>query len=1280
MNFKGSALLSILLTSLNTVFSQNVASVTEKKLRWVDDPKIEFFYTHEFSISNSLFNNLTLPAISEMIETSTRAKIEFTELNYESYTPSNKTLSQKLSNLKGQPAPVIYHTLEGNKIYTAYSICPFKEQNGQYYRLKSFKYQITEGTPFAQPGTSASTSKRAAANSVLASGTWLKFSVTQDGLYKLTASDLQQAGINVGSLDPKRIKMYSHQGGMLSELNSAPSFEDIPEMAIQVVGENDGVFDAGDFILFYAESPHKWKFSPSENRFIHETNIYSDKTYIFLTIEGALGKRMNTKSDGQSLSPDASFNWFDYHFVHEQELENICHQGRVFLGEKFDSKLIYNFTHALPNVTSNKNVKVYFEAASVSPVQSSILLKMNNVNAATFEMSSFNDPESCYSNGVAGITRALGEIGSVSSLNLSFIYNQPVSSSKAWLNFFEIHCSRALKMSESNMRFRNVLSANYNTVEYRITDMPLNGVLLDVTDPVFPMVQSTFSDNSEKVFRSSSSGLIRQYLLCDGNFLSPTFEGTVANQNLHATGIVQFIIVSHPDFLEAANKLADWHRTRDNMSVKVVTPQQIYNEFSSGSQDIVAIRDYFKHVYYSNTNPVNQLKYGLLFGDASFDYKDRISNNTNFIPVYESDPYLKVPFNGAEYYCSDDFFGFLDSTDGKWVNNQKLEIAVSRLPVASSEEAMKMVDKILNYKLPQSLGDWRSFVTFCADDADAGWETEFVTDFETMYEIVDTTFRNVNVRKVYIDAFKQLNLGGSQRYPDAQLAVKKEFEQGTLIFNYVGHGGEEYLATEKVIDIPLINGLNNLNSLPAFFTATCEFSRYDDAKHKSAGEYVITHPNGGAIAMFTTTRQVGSFANYLLTREFWDNCVYTKVGNKWPTLGDVYKKLKNWSGQGFNDRKFTLFADPALVLNYPEYVVKVDSMNSAFISPGKDTIKALSKITYKGHLEDIFGNRLNTFNGTLFPTVYDKPSQFKTLNNDNVPGAELPFNLYSSILYKGQSSVNNGDWTFTFVVPKDINYTYGYGRLSLYAENGKEDAWGNYREFYVGGASLTAATDVVGPEIELFVDDFNFVSGGLTDNTPLLLARVYDENGINTSGIGIGRDIVAIIDKGTANEKRFVLNAFYSAKLNSYTTGDIRYQLEGIADGVHTYTLKVWDVYNNSSEATIEFVVRNNEDLKLEHVLNYPNPFSTNTEFHFDHNQAGQNLKVIITIMTVTGKVMKTIEEDVPNAPGHVSQITWNGRDEYDDKPSKGVYIYKITVITEDGKKAEIIEKLVILN
>jgi hypothetical protein len=416
-----------------------------------------------------------------------------------------------------------------------------------------------------------------------------------------------------------------------------------------------------------------------------------------------------------------------------------------------------------------------------------------------------------------------------------------------------------------------------------------------------------------------------------------------------------------------------------------------------------------------------------------------------------------------------------------------------------------------------------------------------------------------------------------------------------------------------------------------------------------------------------------------LTKYFWSNCAYIKQNGKWPTLGEVYKKLKNRGNQNSNDRRFTLFADPALVMNYPEQVIKIDSINNAGIDSQSDTLKALSKVTFVGHVEDVFGGKQTGFNGRIFPIVYDKQSTFKTLSND-LPNEEIPFKLYSSVLYKGENSVVNGDYRFSFVVPKDINYNYGFGKISLYAENQATDATGHYLDFMVGGTSNSSAQDIKGPEIELFVDDYSFVSGGLTDNSPLLLARVFDENGINTSGIGIGRDIIAIIDKGTAQEKRFVLNSFYSAKLNSYTTGDIRYQLDGLADGKHTYTLKVWDVYNNSSEATIDFVIKNNAQFSIQHVYNYPNPFNNNTSFLFDHNRAGANLHVVITVMTISGKVMKTIDETFSNAEAHISDIHWNGRDEYDDKPAKGVYIYRIVVTTDDGQKAEKVEKLVILN
>lgn len=1269
--FKPFSFLVLLSLLINTVQSQNVASTLDKNIDWHDniDPirPVSLF----FPFTKRYINNVLCPVIHESFPTSGRSNVEFTDLVYEDLGGFQQFKSSELTEISDQLIFSVYHTLEGNQAHTGYYLCPFKKEGSRVLRLKSFKVKLTDGPAFSSSVNNNSI-KRAAANSVLASGSWLKYSVTADGLYKITAADLANAGWDINTIDPKTIKLYGHHGGMLSEVNAIARPDDIPENAITVIGENDGKLDGSDYILFYAQSPNKWVYNSV--RYVHETNIYSDKSYYFVTFGGNNGKRISQNSDGQSLTPDASYNWFDDMQLHETESENICNEGRVVLGEKFDQKLIHSFNHTLKDFTNNKNFRFYYACGSLAPVNSSMQFRVNNVTLNSFNMIATTEPkETCYSY-VAGLYSEVSP--TTSDVQVSFLYNQPNSSSKAWLDYYEIHFTRSLKYSESFMSFRNIASALQTNVEYRLSSLPSTALVWDITDPLNVKTQSVFSDGSDYVFRTATGGKIRQYALTDGNYKSATLEGPVQNQNLHASGILQFIIVTHPDFLEASNKLAEWHRTRDALDVKVVTPQQIYNEFSSGSQDISALRDYFKHVYYQNTNPVNQLRYVMFMGDASFDYKDKIANNTNFVPVYESDYKLNIPRNQYGFYCSDDFFGFLDSTDGAWENHQKLEVVISRLPVVNAQEAMAMVDKMIHYKTPTSLGEWRNFVTFCADDADEDWETEFVDQFESIYHLLDSNFSNVNVRKVYLDAFKQVNLSGSQRYPEAQQAVKKEFEQGTLVFNYIGHGGEEYLSTEKVIDIPLITSMQNMNSLPAFFTATCEFSRFDDAKRKSAGEYVITNPNGGAVAMFTTTRVVTSFNNYLMTYYFWQNCVFAKARGDWPTVGDVYKKMKNRISQSDNDRRFSVFADPALVLNYPEYTVKIDSILQA---DNSDTVRALSKVTFIGHIEDLNGAKMNSFNGNVFPIVYDKPSKFATLSND-LPNSKLPFELYSNILYKGQSSVTNGDYRFTFVVPKDINYTYGYGRISMYADNQNIDASGNYRDFILGGASSSAAVDVKGPELELFIDDYSFVSGGITDQTPLLLAKVFDENGINTSGMGIGRDIIATIDKGTPNEKRYNLNAFYISKLNSFTTGDIKYQLEGLSEGRHTYTLKVWDVYNNSAEATIEFVVQNNADLKLDHVLNYPNPFISNTSFFFDHNHAGENLKVVINIFTISGKVIKTIVADIENAPGHVSEISWNGKDEADDKPARGVYIYRLTVTTEDGKTAEKIEKLVILN
>ncbi len=1270
---KSAILLVLCLYLVNTACAQNVASGIENKLNWkVQNSDFSPRLTN-FSLANTKINGKSLPCISFNFGSKFQSSVTISNMTFEVFNGYEEFKKTNQNSIRDIFETATYFSYEGAEGFVGVNLCPFKIENGTWYRLSSFQYEINQGPAFSPIQTTAI--KRALTNSALATGQWIKLSVTSDGFYRLDANWLKNAGIDVNSIDPRTIKLYGSQSGMLPEANSAFRYDDLPENAIQVIGENDGKFDPSDYVLFYAQGPHKWAFNYNLNRFEHTMNIYSDKTHLFLTFNGNNGKRVSTVSDNNNLIADKIYDWFDYHVYHDLDLENVCKEGRIFTGEKLEAGDALSFNETANNIVGSRASKIYFHAVANAPANTVLSLSVNNTfaDALNFGQPMGEEPPCFTEDGIGSYTTTTAN----NNFNLKFTYSTSLSSAKAYFNFYEFHCARQLNFSEGFMPFRVAESGSANVAEYRLTGLPAGALVYDVYDPLNIKIQNTFQDNGASVFRNQVNGKINEYILSDGSSNIPVFDGTVANQNLHGTSSAQFVIVSAPQFLEAANKLADFHRTHDNMSVLVVTPQQIYNEFSSGAQDISAIRDYFKLLYYNNTNPANQLKYSLLLGDASYDYLDRIKSNTNFVPTYEGDPYILGYDN---WYCSDDFFGFLDPTDGEWSNYQKLEIAVSRLPVASLDEANGVVNKIINYKDQVSLGDWRNVVTFLADDIDLNWETQFVSDFEEIFTGLDSLTKNINVRKVYLDAYNQQNLGGSQRYPDAQAAIKKEFEKGTLIFNYMGHGGDEYIASEKVIDIPLVNAMTNLNNLPAFFTASCTIGKYDDVSHKSGGEYFITNPNGGAIAMFTTVRVVYVDGNADITKYFWSNCAFVKIGGKWPTLGDIYKKLKNRSSTfQSNDRKFTLLADPALTLNYPEHIIKIDSLNSKSTSNSNDTLKALSKVTFKGHIEDITGASINTFNGLLYPTIYDKKSTFYTLGN-NPDNIKEPFSLYSNILYKGESSIANGKFSFSFVVPKDIAYNYGFGKVSLYGKNEITDAAGNMSNLLVGGTSSNVSSDLKGPELELFVNDYTFISGGLTNQTPLLLAKISDENGVNTSGSGIGRDLLITIDKGTVNEKNFVVNNFYKANLNSYTSGEIKYALENMKDGKHTYTLKVWDVYNNSSEATIEFLVSNGEDFQIKNVLNYPNPFSTNTIFHFDHNKAGQNLNVVITIFSISGKVIKTIDQYLPAANGHVSEISWNGRDDYDDKPSKGVYIYRVSIRTDDGQSTEKIEKLVILN
>ncbi|MGB0392171.1 MAG: type IX secretion system sortase PorU, partial [Salibacteraceae bacterium] len=462
-----------------------------------------------------------------------------------------------------------------------------------------------------------------------------------------------------------------------------------------------------------------------------------------------------------------------------------------------------------------------------------------------------------------------------------------------------------------------------------------------------------------------------------------------------------------------------------------------------------------------------------------------------------------------------------------------------------------------------------------------------------------------------------------------------------------------------------IKGYTNIDALTLYVTATCEFSRFDDPDRTSAGEFTILNPSGSALALLTTTRLVYASENFKLATRFFSN-VFEKIDGKRPTLGDL-TRLSKVGGSSINTRNFSLLGDPAATLAYPKYSIKTTS--------APDTLKSLQEITINGQITDEFGQKISNFNGTIYPTIYAQKRDQNTLNNDG--HGVFSFKTQENALFNGKASVSNGDFSFSFIVPKDINFKYGNGKISYYAENGSIDALGSDGKIIIGGLDGDPNSDQIGPEISLWMNDESFITGGLTDENPKILAKVFDESGINTVGNGIGHDITAVIDENTANS--ITLNEYYESDLDSYKKGVISYNLSNLTEGKHTLRLKVWDVFNNSSEAYTEFVVSNSSSFDITHVLNYPNPFTTNTDFYFDHNAIDQQLTVRIQIFTISGKLVKTIDHiEAPNGY-RAGPINWDGRDEYGDRIGKGTYVYKIKATNSFDQTVEKFEKIVIL-
>ena len=1105
-------------------------------------------------------------------------------------------------------------------------------------------------------------------NSVLSSGNWYKFSIDTTGVFKIDIEFLQQLGINTNSINPKNIKIYGNGGQMLPEKNSDFRHPSLQENAIYISGENDNVFNNNDYILFYGKGPHDWNVNPITNEVNHRQNIYSDKAYYFLTIDDAPGKRISNQIQPTGTPTSIITEYDDYTF-YEKENVNLFALGRLWFGEDFSFENTQNFTIPFPNAISGSKIKIKVSAVAQSTLQSTLVVQANGQNVTTLNLPAVSGSTT---GTLATQTIGSGEINATSPVNISLTYNNGgLPSAKAFLDYIEISGKKNLTANNSQFSFRSFDAANASgIVEYQIQNNNNIFQIWNVTDFINPKNIENSSSGNTFSFKDNGGNLQEFVVLNSSNYYTPKIEENprVENQNLHGLNNIEYLIITTNELFSEAKRLADYHQQNSNLTTKVVLLPQIYNEFSSGSKDITGVRDFIKHLY--DNSPSKKLSYVCFFGDSSYDFKDRINGNNNLVPTFHA----IESFNLTSSFVTDDYFVMMDDNDGQMLDNDTIEIASGRIPVSTTQEAKNVVDKVLNYYKPESFGDWRNTVTLVADDIDQDADRTLQSGLEEVADSIKKYKPFFNLNKLYADAFKQETSSGGERYPQVTEAISNAIEKGTLVFDYFGHGGENGLSEERLVEIPQIESLNNSKTLPLFITVTCEFSRFDNPLRITAGEKLFLNPNGGSTSMITTTRDVfistGERFNKTLTKYVFD------FDNTNSTISENLVKAKNSTN---SIQKFFIFyfGDPAMKLAIPKPNISITKLNGKDITQSIDTLKALSKVTFEGIVTNQNNNILNNFNGELSATIFDKPIEKQTLDNDGF-GVVNTFDTQESKLFRGKASVTNGSFKFNFIVPKDIKIAYGKGKVSLYANNQSIDKGGANFDITVGGINTNAPEDTTGPEIQLFMNDESFVDGGNTNSSPNLIIKLSDLSGINTSITAVDHDITAILD-GNQSEP-IVLNDYYETELDDYTKGKVTYQLRNLSTGPHTLKIKAWDVYNNSSEATLNFVVVNDSGLTLSNVLNYPNPFVNYTEFWFNHNKPNEPLEAQVQIFTVSGKLVKTLNQNVQTTGGLSRSITWNGLDDFGNKIGKGVYVYRLKVrSTVTNLVSEKYEKLVIL-
>ncbi len=1238
------------------------------ELEWAIDGQLTFDHADLYSV------NPNLPVYTYMLplDDAGSFSIEINALKTERITAHFEALSDVNSTECLYGANV--HKEHGFWIAEIWVLPIVEKSQGIYERV--LKGSILIKTKPVGNGSVARSGPEFKDESVLSQGIIHRVSVPKSGVYKIDYNFINdQLKLNPAQLSPDNIAIFGNGAGRLPQWNAIPRIDDLQQSASFGHGLEDGKFDQGDYLLWYAEGPHQWTYDPTSRQYDMELNNYDEVNHYYIIINGPPRDKI-TAQENETDGDYTSATSLVYQRLEEEKVNLLGRfrppgSGQAWYGDEMSVVNQLDYTNRFDVRDLDPTDSVYYEVrfAARSSSLSRFYIQFDSYEAGrNVGGVVLGNYESSYANkGVIDGSFVPGS--SIQKISVRYPNASGVDA-RAWLDHIQLNFWKNNLYRQGNvLDICDTRASVGKTPIYTIDGVSAGCQIWDVTNPLVPKNQQ-YTQGSKATFIRSASGDLPNHFICFNagtDLRVPVYEGKVSNQNLHGIQGADLVIVYYDAFEAAAMKLAGHRREHNQLEVEAIPVSQIFEEFAGGSKDPSAIRDFVRMIYKRDSD----FKYLCFIGDATYDYLNHFTElpYQNFVPAFETteslDPIRSFP--------SDDYYALLDDDEGNTLIGA-IDIAVGRLPVSTAEEALKIVEKIIYYDVePTTLKDWRSRIVLVADDEDGNTHLNQADGLSILKENDDP---QLNIQKIYLDAFPQESTPGGDRYPAVNDNIDLNMNKGALTITYMGHGGPNGWSQERVLGINQAQSYRNLNNMPLFITATCSFASYDEPGFTSAGEHLLLNPLGGAIALMTTVRAVYSGSNERLTRAVMNRLYEPDADGTYPSIAEVLRRAKNANGidtLDHNARKFTLLGDPSQKLAIPEYEIIVTEINGQSVLTGiPDTLSALEKASVSGQVIDQNGNILTNFNGPVFLTLFDKKQVRKTLANDSGSSVR-PFDTQNQQLFKGTASVVAGEWTIEFVLPKDIDFSFGHGKMSLYAQNGITDATGYFTDFFIGGVSKEGLEDDMPPEVRLFMNDEHFVYGGITDANPAIFIQLSDDNGINASGNSIGHDIEAILDGDEKNS--LILNDFYQADLDDYTRGQVLYPLAGLTPGRHTLKVTAWDLANNPGEAYLEFVVLDTEGPMIEKLMNFPNPFNSATKFQFEHNRPGAQMDIELDIFDLSGRFVKNITvEDYVSSGYRVADLEWDGFNEGGSQIAPGMYVYRLKVTFTRNGVSEVVQ------